>query len=90
MLMGMPDSFYGNGSVQNLIKQDDAGTCCVAAAHLRVDYEDFLRAVDDIHCDISNSQLVRLALKFPHQNIKVSFEGDGNASYLTGVIQKFG
>ncbi len=85
MLMGMPDFFYGNGSVQNLIKLDDAGTCCVAAAHLRVNDEDFLRAVDDIHCDISNPQLVRLALKFPHQNTKVSFEGDGNASYLTGV-----
>lgn len=85
-----PDTFFGNGSIHNIVKLSMNRDLCIAAAHLRVDAPRFSDLIAHYPGDISNAALVNLALAAAHQNLYDSFvDKDSNCSYISGVaIQK--
>lgn len=84
MIMALPDFYFGNGSLLNLIKLGLNGGNCIAGMHLRVNDEEFVREINDHH-DVSNVNLVKLTLKHKHQNTVVSFSGDFAGFKITQI-----
>jgi hypothetical protein len=67
MIMAPPDTFWGDGSLVNLVAvAGDNNLNCIAAPHPRVNREDFLAALPD--GPIGNAELVRLSLAHLHRS----------------------
>jgi hypothetical protein len=66
MIMAPPDSFWGDGSLPNLIAMaGNRADLCVLAPHVRVEHEPFLQALPE--GVLANPQLVSLALSVLHR-----------------------
>lgn len=86
MLMAPPDSYFANGSINNLVQAQAGRNVSVAAVHLRVVDEEFLRALDAFEGDIEAPMLDSLALETAHDNVANGFiERDRNCASETGV-----
>jgi hypothetical protein len=66
MIMAPPDTFWGDGSLVNLVAvAGENNLNCIAAAHPRVNGEEFLAALPE--GPIGNAELVQLALAHLHR-----------------------
>ncbi len=84
LFMALPDFFFGNGSVYNVISIGNLTNKCISAIHFRVNQNDI--KLSEQSC-ISNSELVKLSLRFPHQNLSNSLStSEKNSSFYTGVL----
>ena len=71
MIMAPPDTFWGDGSLGNLIASAGDARICVAATHARVETEAFLNAIPEE--DIDNPALVGIAMKTLHATWRDAF-----------------
>jgi len=74
LIMAMSDFYFGNSSLLNLVKIGLESNSCIAGMHLRVNDDDFIKAISSLN-QISNSELVDLSMKYKHQNTTASFHG---------------
>ncbi|MEE8382216.1 MAG: hypothetical protein V3R78_10140 [Thermodesulfobacteriota bacterium] len=90
LLFMSPDYFIGDGSLYNLCSYSNNNNLCIAALHMRVDFDKFLRVMDENKDSISNPQLVSLAMENLHKSWGESFiDEDSNNSYFSGsAVQK--
>lgn len=72
-IAALPDEFWGNGMLSNLVELNMDRNLCIAVPHLRVDENQFLDFLLNNKYNISHKNLVALALKYGHENIKKNF-----------------
>lgn len=91
MLFAPPDTIFGDGTIENLLKIGSVPGSCVAVAHPRV----LPTIIDDIEYlaatrgAISNAHLVTMAFKHPHDSWKMCEIGiSDNRSLIGGVAWK--
>jgi hypothetical protein len=92
MFFVSPDFFFSNGSIYNMASIKYKGAMCIAAAHVRVETEPFLRLLKEDAGEISSARLVSIAMKMPHQSLSGAFiDKDCNGSRHGGfAIQRIG
>ncbi len=87
-----PDLFFGNGSLKHLLAYKFKNDMCLAALHMRVDYGEFQEILKIIEGDVSNPQLVDIAMKCLHKSWSESFISDdtNNSNASGSAIEKVG
>lgn len=87
MLMVMPDTIFGNGSIGNLWRYAAGKNVSVAAGHLRVNAPDFTQARPELTASspLANDALVDLAWRFAHQSSAASWTNAANATGFGGI-----
>jgi hypothetical protein len=90
LLFISPDYFIGDGSLFNICSHQSNGNMCLAALHMRVDFDKFVRVLDNEKGSISNPKLVTLAMENLHKSWGESFiNKEENNSYFSGsAVQK--
>lgn len=90
LLFMSPDYFIGNGSLFNICSHQSNGNMCLAALHMRVDFDKFIRALDLKKGRINNPELVTLAMENLHKSWGEAFiDEESNNSYFSGSsVQK--
>lgn len=71
-----PDFFFGDGSLRNIIAYQFKNNMCLAALHVRVDYDKFQDRITAIGGNISNPQLVTIAMNCLHKSWGESFASE--------------
>ena len=85
LLFISPDYFVGNGSIYNIVTYNSNDNLCIAALHMRVDYDKFLNVIKQTQGTISNPQLVDLAMRNLHKSWRESFVNEeSNNSFFSG------
>lgn len=91
MLFAPPDTIFGDGTIPNLIAAGNSHFSCVCVSHPRV-LPSILDEIDEIGAtrgSISNSKLVTLSMKHPHDSWTMSESGaKDNRSLMSGVTWK--
>ncbi|HEX6827263.1 MAG TPA: hypothetical protein VF077_13170 [Nitrospiraceae bacterium] len=79
MLAVMPDIGFGNGSIGNLFRYARGKNVCVSAPHLRV--------LPDcpIQWPMTNAELLRLAMKHPHQSQREAWVNKSRNGHMGGI-----
>lgn len=87
-----PDLFFGDGSLKHLLAYKFKNDMCLAALHMRVDYNGFQERIKMIKGNISNPQLVIIAMDCLHKSWGESFtsEDTNNSNASGSAIQKVG
>lgn len=91
MLFAPPDTIFGDGTVENLIKLGSVPGSCVAVAHPRVNPEilDEIEYMGATRGSFTNAQLVTLAFRYPHKSWELCEVGHSlNRSLIGGVAWK--
>ena len=84
--MALPEAFFGNNSVTNMVNLTMGRDLCIASLHLRVVDQKFLNLLQQSSGELSNNTLVSMSLKCAHQGVLNSFiNHDVNGSYSTGL-----
>lgn len=85
-----PDFFFGNHSIGNIVQYQCNGKICVAALHMRVDSDKFTEIMGSIKKNISNAELVDIAMRCLHNSWASAFvDTNMNNSHRTGAaVQK--
>ncbi len=85
LLFMSPDYFIGNGSIYNICKYSSNDNMCISALHMRVDYDKFLGIMNTTDKEISNPELVTLAMENLHKSWGESFvDVPSNNAYYSG------
>ena len=85
-LMALPDFFFGDSTVCNLVGAGMGRDSCLAAVHMRVNDDHFGELIKERQSAISNEELVSLALVSAHQNWSESFaDRPNNLCHVSGV-----
>ena len=86
--MALPDHFYGNGSVYNIVKAGLNRQLCIAGPHLRIDQDKFSSYLKDHPREVlSNKDLAKMVMEtMPHENTTLSFVDRQNYSYVSQVM----
>lgn len=66
--MAAADIFFGNHSINNMVKLTMGRDLCIASLHLKVEKEHFLKLIHEVSYEVSNNTLVSKALKSAHKN----------------------
>lgn len=87
-----PDLFFGDKSLKHLLGYKFKNDMCLAALHMRVDYGKFQEILKVTQGDISNPQLVDIAMGCLHKSWKESFtnEDTNNCNASGSSMQKVG
>lgn len=90
MFLATPDVFIGDGSLSNLISFNMKKDICIAALHVRVDRDRFLKLLDGMQGDISNGVLATVGMSVLSQSWADAFiDKDRNCSWQSGsAVQK--
>lgn len=91
VLMAPPDTIFGDGTVQNLLKIGSSQKTCVAVSHPRV----LPKILDEIdyHCGtkgaVSNARLCKMSFENAHDSWVLSdLDHEKNRSYVGGIAWK--
>ena len=85
LLFMSPDYFIGNGSIYNICKYTSNDNMCISALHMRVDYDKFLGIMNTTDREISNPELVTLAMDNLHKSWGEAFiDVPSNNAYYSG------
>jgi hypothetical protein len=85
LLFMSPDYFIGNGSIYNICKYTSNDNMCISALHMRVDYDKFLGIMNTTDKEISNPELVTLAMENLHKSWGEAFiDVPSNNAYYSG------
>lgn len=87
-----PDLFFGSGSLANLLAYKFKNDMCLAALHMRVEYGEFQEILKTIEGDITNPQLVDIAMRCLHKSWSEAFISDdtNNSNASGSAMQKIG
>lgn len=85
MLLAMPDTVFGNGSIGNLARYAFGKNICIAAAHLRVEHDAYMKATGGKFSGASNAELVDVAEACAHQTARESHCESENCSWAGGI-----
>ena len=90
-LHSAPDFIFGNKSIYNALKSiEDKGACFSApVARISVNKatsDKYFKELANLNINISNSRLVSLLFKYPHQGTLSAFDNiDPNSTYFSGI-----
>lgn len=90
MVVLCPDNFWGDGSLANLLSIAGEQRVCIAAPHVRVDQDQFLKLRTDY--DFSNFYLVGLSMAMLHPSwIDADASKEQTSSFYAGIsVNKIG
>lgn len=90
MFLASPDVFFGNGSLNNLLSYGARKDVCIAALHVRVDRDRFLKWIKDVEGEVSNPVLATKGMEMLSQSWASSFiDQNRNCSWHAGTaVQK--
>lgn len=93
MMMLPPDTFFGDGSISNLIASAYIDNACLAAPHVRVIDREFIAAIESRKAaglrSLRNDELVSLAFETLHETWKSSFvDSNPSLTFHGGVLIK--
>jgi hypothetical protein len=88
-IVALPDFFFGNHSIHNLVAACSDSSSCIAAPHVRVDSDLFVEKLSVKNLEYENKTLAGLAHVIAHQNFaNANSQAEMGTQYYSGMSYK--